>query len=207
MAYVPPPAYSLAWFGLLAPLVQAAMVIITGSVAVVGLSAWRKQMVAKRHAELAEQVLASFYEARDVFKWVRLPGSFGGEGETRHIDENEDEEIRKRRNAYFIPVERLTREKELFAKLYAQRYTFMAYFGEPAAEPFDILHKVQMEIRSAVGVLMETAKFDGAVSVNGDLTATIGWGRGGRPDAIDRRIDEAVEAIETICKPLLKGQR
>lgn len=83
----------------------------------------------------------------------------------------------------------------------------MAYFGEPAAKPFDTLHKVQMEIRSAAGILMEIARFDGAMSVSDDLTATIGWGRGGRPDAIDRRIDEAVEAIETICRPLLKGQR
>jgi hypothetical protein len=38
-----------------------------------------------------------------------------GEGETRKPVESEHERDRQMRNVYFIPIERLTQEKELFA--------------------------------------------------------------------------------------------
>jgi hypothetical protein len=40
------------------------VLLITGVVAVRGLTAWRLQLVGKRKAELAEQVLVNFYAAR-----------------------------------------------------------------------------------------------------------------------------------------------
>jgi hypothetical protein len=43
--------------------------LVTGVVAIRGLSAWRQQMIGKRKAELAEQVLVGFYAARDTLKY------------------------------------------------------------------------------------------------------------------------------------------
>jgi len=60
--------WSLAWWDQVAPLVQAGMVLVTGVVAIRGLSAWRQQMIGKRKAELAEQVLVGFYAARDTLE-------------------------------------------------------------------------------------------------------------------------------------------
>ena len=48
-----------------------------------GLSTWRKEMLGRRDAELAEGVLADFYQARDVYKWVRSPGGFSQEAVDR----------------------------------------------------------------------------------------------------------------------------
>ena len=63
-----PEMWSLAWWDQVAPLVQAGMVLVTGVVAIRGLSAWRQQMIGKRKAELAEQVLVGFYAARDTLE-------------------------------------------------------------------------------------------------------------------------------------------
>jgi len=93
-----------------APLVQAGMVLVTGVVAIRGLSAWRQQMIGKRKAELAEQVLVGFYAARDTLKWARVPAFGSEEGASRKPVENEDEQVRIMRNVYYIPIERLLKE-------------------------------------------------------------------------------------------------
>jgi hypothetical protein len=60
---------------------------------------------------------------------------------------------------------------------------------------------------SAASTLIQTEGFEqvGATS-NGGLTElknTIGWGPRERPDVIDKEIDSAVEAMESICRPIL----
>ena len=72
-----PEVWSLAWWGQIAPVVQMVMVVIAGLLAIYSLNLWRRQIVGKRKAEIAEQVLISFYSARDVFEWVRT-SSFRG---------------------------------------------------------------------------------------------------------------------------------
>jgi hypothetical protein len=59
----------------------------------------------RRRHELAEQVLATVYEARDALAWARAPLGFSGEGDTREGTESESERLRERRNSYFVPVE------------------------------------------------------------------------------------------------------
>jgi hypothetical protein len=65
----------------------------------------------KRRVELAGRTLIAFYQARDVFTWVRSRGIFGDEGNSRQLSVAETEDQKKQRNTYFIPIERLTREK------------------------------------------------------------------------------------------------
>src|SRR5271166_785048 len=64
----------------------------------------------KRKTELAEQGLTAFYEVSRVFVWIRSPASFGGEGTSRPPAPGESATQQERRNTYFIPIERLTRE-------------------------------------------------------------------------------------------------
>ncbi len=40
-----------------------------------GLNKWRAETIGKRKAELAEEVIADFYEARDIIIAARSPGS------------------------------------------------------------------------------------------------------------------------------------
>ena len=70
--------------------------IIAASVAsfavIYGVNAWRREYVGKRKIELAEEVLALFYEARDVISYIRNPFSVAGEGSTRNAAPNESPE-------------------------------------------------------------------------------------------------------------------
>jgi hypothetical protein len=206
-----PALFSLAWWDEFAPLVQAGMVLVTGFVAVRGLNVWRAQLVGKRKAELAEEVLTAFYEARDTFVWARSRGMFGSEGESRTPLSGETDALRQARNLYFVPIERLTRAKDLFAKIHARRYAFRAYFGEEAAKPFEKLADVHNQIMSSASVLIQSVMpgTNEAVVLLGadELLDTLGWGKRERPDPIDQSIDEAISRMESVCKPVLEGKR
>jgi hypothetical protein len=64
-------------------IIQSAAVTIASVVAIYGISAWKVEFLGKRRIELAEEVLALFYQVRDAIESIR--GSFGyeGEGKTR----------------------------------------------------------------------------------------------------------------------------
>src|SRR6266699_1916671 len=90
----PPELWSLAWWDQIGPLIQAFMVLITGGIAIGGLTAWRRQMVGKRKSEIAEEVLINFYASRDVLRWARVAAFGAAEGESRKPDEAEPEQVR-----------------------------------------------------------------------------------------------------------------
>jgi hypothetical protein len=190
--------------------VTAITAVIGVSIAYRSLNKWHDETVGKRKAELAEQALIAFYEARDVFTWVRSRGIFGGEGGSRSPAAGESETQQEKRNTYFIPIERLTRDKELFARIQTLRYAFTAHFGEAAGEPFRAIWDIHTDIISSASVLIQithddedhTGAFQGSAE---PLLHTLGWGTAARPDDIDRKIDQAVQDIEKICRPVLTG--
>ena len=109
-----------------------------------GLNRWRAETIGKRKAEIAEEVLADFYEARDIINPARSPGSLGGEGGTRQRFEWETEEDTRMLDAYFRTTERLSKNAEFFAKLDARRYRFIAVFGKESAKPTMIFARFTM---------------------------------------------------------------
>jgi hypothetical protein len=193
------------------PSVVTAVAAIYGVViAKAGLAKWHDETIGKRKAELAEQALVAVYEARDVFVLVRSRGIFGGEGDSRTPIDGESKTQQEKRNTYFIPIERLTRHKEVFARLQTLRYTFAAQFGEAARQPFDALWSVHGTISSAASVLIQKTLDDDdndrAFRQDTDaLLNKIGWGTGARPDDMDHKIEKAVQDIEKVCRPVLAG--
>ena len=157
----------------------------------------------KRRVELAERALIAFYEARDVFTFVRSRGIFGGEGSSRQSSEAEGEAQKRKRDNYFVPIERLTREKELFARLQSLRYAFAANFGIATTEPFKAVWDAHNRIASSASVLIQLT-FDGDDDRAGNeaLFNAIGWGPAARPDEVDRMIEKAVTEIEAVCRPV-----
>ena len=171
-----------------------------------GFKRWREQRWLERREHLAEQVLAAFYDVRSVFRWVRSPGAFGGEGETRRRPKQEEPpELERRRNAYFIPIERIQAQKELFSRLAVARFRFMALFGVEAAEPFEKIRKVQIDIELAAQELIEDAGRD-QDEITKEQIRTI-WRRTDTGDEITAAINEAVGQIEAICRPILEAER
>jgi hypothetical protein len=193
------------------PSVVTAITAIYGvGIAKAGLDKWHVETIGKRKAELAEQALTAFYEARDVFVWVRTPAGFNGEGGSRRPADGESETQQEKRNTYFIPIERLTREKQLFARLQSLRYSFAAQFGEAASEPFIAIWSVHNDIHTSASVLIQITPDDDDNSRDFAKSAEpllnkMGWGPGPRPDDIDRKIEKAIQDIETVCRPVLAG--
>jgi hypothetical protein len=100
--------------------------VVAGWAGVRGLNAWRTETVGRRKTELAEEVLAGFYRARDVLTWARFPVSQhdNGAGNVRPAPGTDGDELE--RSEIFTPVDRLTRESQVFSELQASRYRFMA---------------------------------------------------------------------------------
>ncbi len=169
-----------------------------------GFKRWQEQRWFERREHLAEQVLADFYDVRSVFLWVRSSGSFGGEGETRPRPKQEEPpDLERLRNTYFIPIERMQEQKELFSRLAAARFRFMALFGAAAAAPFEKIRKVQFDIGLAAQELIEEAGHDQDETTKKNRRTL--WSRTG--DEINTVIEEAVGEIETICQPVLEIKR
>lgn len=157
----------------------------------------------RRRYELAEQVLTAAYEARDALNWARARVILSGEGETRQKNENEGDELQKKRNSYFVPLERLSRSANIFATLETLRYTVSAHFGQQAIDQISAFSEVHRTITSTAAVLIDQASVDDDPIASKSLMPlrTILWGN--RPDAIDKKIDEAIVAMEALLKPVL----
>jgi hypothetical protein len=140
-----------------APSIATAGTAIIGVlVAKAGLEKWRRETIGKRKAELAEDVLADFYQTQDVINAARSPGSLNDEGSTRQKVEGETEADTRRLNAYHSVAERLFNKGEFFAELHARRYRYIALFGTDAVKPYDLLFRIRREIITSVQMLVKT---------------------------------------------------
>jgi hypothetical protein len=172
-----------------------------------GLQKWRDEAIGKRRAELAEEVLADFYEARDLINSARVPGSMGGEGSSRHRSEHETEQQSKYFDSIFCVVERLGKKADFFAQLASRKYRFVAHFGQPASKPYDDLNMIYSEIIAAVRMLMITYGQDNSearIARQEKWENAIGWGLGDVADTVPERLNQIVAAIENICRPVIQ---
>jgi hypothetical protein len=188
--------------------------ILASWTAIYGIDAWRREYRGKRKMELAEEALCLFYETRDAIRSIRSPFGYGGEGENRKVSGEETPEQKKARDEAFVVFERYQRHQELFSKLYAMRYRFMANFGKHAAEPFDMIKKVINEIFISARMLSEmwsknfehwseerTEKHIEQVRKHENI---FWWS--GSEDPIDKRVDEAVSRIEETTKAIIESK-
>ena len=200
---------SIDWWKDAVGILQSILLCVTAVVALLSVNEWRRQTVGKRKIELAEQVLASFYEVRDLFVWVRSPAAIGGEGETRQA-EGEDENVRRQRNTYFVPIERMQKHSELFAKLQSQRYTFMALFGAAAIAPFDELRQAQVRISVSAQTLIRMVGNNYAQQQNAQLIERCEsdiwdgtYEARNVEDPIKASLLHMIATVEALCRPAL----
>lgn len=193
---------------LAAVVVQAAAIIVTAAFAVLGLRAWRKQLIGKRRIEIAEETLVLAYKIRNAITYARLPVHGPAEGLSRPRELSNDENFRKLRDSYFVPVERLKIYDEDFARLERQALLCEIYFGPAVRAPLDALLRVRGRILGATRQLLASAS--GSPLEPAEATevtrceATI-WSYGDFDDEIRPMVDEAVATIERILRPHVKS--
>jgi hypothetical protein len=175
------------------------------------LNAWRTEAVGKRKLELAEEVLADFYQVRDIICDARRPAIFVGEGSTRQKKEWENEHATRMLNAYYAPAERLMNKQDFFAHFFAKQYRFIAFFGPEAAKPYEDIGKIRNEILIAVNMLTMTypnpqdpQKVGTSQEARQKSQSTIGWPSQGT-DEIQKKLDTTVSDIEALCRPIIKA--
>ena len=166
-----------------------------------GLEKWRAETIGKRRIELAEDVLADFYQARDIIKAARSPFGYNHEGQSRQSGENETEEDTGILNSYFAATERLASKADFFAETWARRYRFTAVFGSEAAGAYDDLFEVRNEIIVSVRSLISAHghHLSAADQAEREQWKSTIWS-GAEGDPIPARVDRAVEAMEAICR-------
>ena len=90
----------------IATIAQAVAVIAACWAIISGVGAWKREFIGKRQIELAEQVLAKFFEVKDAISFIRNPFSSKEEGKSREKSERELENESELLNRGYIVVAR-----------------------------------------------------------------------------------------------------
>lgn len=189
-------------------------ILLATLVAAYGFDSWRREHIGKRRIELAEEALALFYEARDAIAQIRNPGSFSDETkELSRGDHESEEEFQARKNASIVFV-RYNSHKELFGKLYAMRYRFMAQMGPGSAKPFDDLQSVVSQIFLAARMLARLwsrtyhPSPEAVTKYQEDVEKyeAVFWAGMSEGDKITQAIDAAIADLEKTCRTVIEGQ-
>lgn len=189
-------------------------ILVAAWVAVYGIDSWRREHAGKRRIELAEDSLALFYEAADAIKHIRHPASYSSETAAVERGDNESDaayEGRKKASVVFV---RYNQYKELFGKLYAMRYRFMAQIGKAEAKPFDDLHLIVNEITSAARALAtlwvrNQFRTDQQWEQHQKLVENyeaIFWEGLTDEDPINPKVAAVIAEIEATCQSVISGK-
>lgn len=201
-------------FNLMEALTQIS-VLIGIWVAICGIDAWRREHVGKRQIELAEETLALFYEAVDAVKYLRYPVSFRAEIDDIEKGSGESERAFEARKNASVVFFRYKQYQQLFSKLHATRYRFMAQFGKATTKPFDELHNIVNDIILSARLLsrywaLGTFQSEDERSKHWERVEkqeAIFWEGSENNDPINPRLDDLVKNVERTCRQAIEGPK
>ena len=171
------------------------------------LNTWRREEAGRRRMELAEVALSEFYEARDIFKWVRTPAGEGRETAVAQPAPDDPEgRIQAQRDVYYPILKRLADDGEFFGRMRARRYRVQALFGPAGAEPYDIINAVHGKVALAAKMLVQTQQegtpSEAETARSGEWQDTV-WDDAEESDEINDRIELAVRKAEEVFRPTI----
>ncbi len=195
-------------------IIQAVAVVVAALIAGRGLTAWRDQLIGGKLLELAEETLVAAYDAYDSLQRARMSGAFGGEGASRPRGDGEDAEVERRRDGYYVPIERLRAEATSFERLRSAKARCRIYFGENSSTNFNTLLSAQFRIAAAAHFLIRNVGEEdrGTPEVierryqKIDEYEKIIWDSGSEeePDEFTQRLRDALKSIDNLLRPHLK---
>jgi len=180
-----------------------------------GIQSWKREHIGKRKIELAEDSLALFYEALDAIKHIRHPASWAGEElELERGGRETDVQFDARKKASVV-FYRYNHYQELFGRIHASRYRFMAQFGKDEASPFDNLRNVVNEIVLSARQLSRLwaqehfsteAQRRQEHQTRVDRHEAVFWDSLEDDDPINPRLDDIITSIESTCNTVITAK-
>jgi hypothetical protein len=183
-------------------------------VAIYGIDSWRREQKGKREFELAEDVLALFYEARDAIKFMRHPFSSSDEcADVEKLAKESESEWEARKKASVV-FKRYNERRELFNRIYAMRYRFMAQVGSAQAQPFEDLNKIVRDLFLAARTLAHLwprsyFRNDEQYEEHRkrvEKYEAIFWESYAEEDPINPRLESIVATVEKTCRNIITGK-
>ena len=195
-------------------LIKQVSILIAIWVAIYGIDSWRREHIGKRQMELAEDALALFYEAADAIKHIRHPASFSHETDDIERGENESEKDYDARKTASIVFKRYNDHQELFNKLHAMRYRFMAQVGKQEAKPFDDIRTIVNEITISARMLArlwprDYFRTDEQLKKHQEQIEkheAVFWEGLEEDDPINPRVETVLKEIESTCQSVITGK-
>ena len=197
-------------------LLQSVSIIIASIVAILGITKWRKEATWKRKFELAEEVLALFYECQEKLYIIRSPAGHSHEGKTRKHGENETPEETQRLDNAYVFIERYENEKDSFVRLWSLKFRFMVVFGKDAGQPFDEMRRILHRIFHAASMLgnlywknqgykdFASEEFERHLKKMEENEEII-WGSLDDTDKVAAHVNDCVVKIENYCASIGKS--
>jgi hypothetical protein len=192
---------------------QTLGVLVASGVAIWGIGSWRREFRGKRRIELAENVLARMYEARDAINSIRYPVFLAAEIAERQPMQGESFFQKEMRGRVCVVVSRHKHYRRLFNKLFSMRYRIMAVISKDAVKPIDdirsIISEMEVAIEGLLGMCSSLPETEEALLKQqkeslGFYEKILGW-MSRDEDSIKKRVESAVSQMEEICRPVIEG--
>ncbi len=165
----------------------------------------------KRRVELAEEVLADFYQFADIIRAIRSPGGFKDESAARLRTEKETPAEASKLDAYYVPIARIAQRSDFFSELKSKRYRSRALLGKPIDEAFTALDDAVWEVQSKAMRLSDMVRHGGAafdlhLDVVQQYELAI-WQHMPGDDPVEPIVKRAIVSVETVCRPILERKQ
>ena len=169
----------------------------------IGVAIWRLQLIGKRRFDVAEEALVTFSLAKDAFAYVRNPGGYSGEGQTREGSVGETDPQKRYLDSCFVPIERLNSVSDLFSTLPKIQLLSHYHFGQDAYDAFQALFNAKHKVVVAAWMRAALEKYptEQQTPQKSDI-----YSSGGEDDEINSSLLSAQEKLENVCKPYLKSR-
>ena len=115
-------------------IIESISLIIASITAIIGISAWRRELKGKKEYDLAEEALYLFYESRDRIRIIRNLFSLVVGVKTENVFPGKTQRD--------LLMDIYSKHHEVFNKLHTLRYRFMVLFGADKVKPFDDLRSI-----------------------------------------------------------------
>lgn len=192
-------------------------ICVTTIIAIWGLNSWRREIKWRRKYELAEEVLALFYQVEESFSQIRNTFSNLEEGSSRVKSAKEKPEETAFLNRANIVYERYQNESDVFIQLRKIKHRFKTVFGTNTEIPFNEIQKIINEIFRANHRLAQkywrnyiplfySESIDEFIQKKEEYESII-WASYDEDDLIEARIKSIITDIEKICYEIIKPRK